>query len=227
MDTLLEDCKVCKIRPIGKTYNPDKVCAGCDIYTELRTIGRKLGEGEVMKPLDMTIEQYRDYKAKGYSDSKVAEEMNCTPTTISNWKKKHTKGSNKPNTEVKVQSETKDIQEDLKAENGRLERELVVREKAIEDLEMKMEDSISKEKHNRIIEEGEQRFLELQLDEQKSRLEWKKYMEDYFKEHSKVLLLDAERENLREQLRQAREESVKYGKENEHLWGLLKIKMEG
>jgi hypothetical protein len=128
---------------------------------------------------------------------------------------------------VKEYVEYKDSFECKEAENRRLKRELEVREKAIKDLEEKLEDSISKERHNRVIDEGEQRFLDLQTKEQKARQEWKKYMEDYFKEHAQVLLLDAELENKNEQLRQAREESVKYGKENEHLWGLLKIKMEG
>ena len=224
MDNLLETCKTCEKRSDVNHYNPVKVCGGCETYAGLRNIGDKLGEERKMgKALVLSVGRYQDYKAKGYSDGKIAEELGCTPTTISNWKKKHVKGSNKPNTEVKPQTKTKDIQEDLKAENGRLKRELEVREKAIKDLEEKLEDSISDERHKQIIEEGEERFLDLQLKEQKARQEWKKYMEDYFKEHSKVLLLDAELTNKDEQLRQAREESVKYGKENEHLRGLVKL----
>ena len=236
MDNLLGNCKTCEKRNEVKHYNPVKVCNGCETYAGLRTIGDKLGEERKMgKAISLKMEQYRDYKAKGLTDGQIAEELGCTPTTISNWKKRQDKAEkwerskteNKPNIEVETPSETKDIQDDLKAENGRLKRELEVREKAIKDLEEKLEDSISSERHNRVIEEGEERYLDLQLKEQKARQEWKKYMEDYFKEHSKVLLLDAELTNKDEQLRQAREESVKYGKENEHLWGLLKIKMEG
>jgi chromosome segregation ATPase len=127
-------------------------------------------------------------------------------------------------TKLKMNITTK---EDLKAENGRLKRELEVREKAINHLQDKLEDSISKFNHDRAIEKikGE---LE---DAENTMVHWMKKSDkheaDYHKEHSLVIRLDGEVENLREQLRQAREESVKYGKENEHLWGLLKIKMEG
>jgi molecular chaperone GrpE (heat shock protein) len=107
-------------------------------------------------------------------------------------------------TKLKMNITTK---EDLKAENGRLKRELEVREKAVEDLKEEVA-SLSGENAKNINS-----VMELEA--------------DYNQQRSFVINLDAECENLREQLRQAREESVKYGKENEHLWGLLKIKMEG
>jgi predicted transcriptional regulator len=208
MDGLLANCKVCKIRPTG-TYNPDKVCTGCETYAELRAIGDKLGEGKRLKAIEMSVEQYRDYKAKGYTDSKISEELGCTPATISNWKKKH----RNIHIEVKTQSETKDIQEDFKDENERLKRELEVARKGIEDLEMKIEDEcVSKKEYDKLQEK---------LNSEKS------YEIAYHNQRSSIIELDQELENKSEQLRQAREESVKYGKENEHLWGLLKIKMEG
>jgi hypothetical protein len=119
---------------------------------------------------------------------------------------------------------TKTIQEDLKAENGRLKRELEVREKAIKDLKMAIEDEyVPRTDFDAQVRQRESYFNKYLL--AKSALEVNE--SSYHKEHSLVIQLDGERENLREQLRQAREESVKYGKENEHLWGLLKIKMEG
>jgi transcriptional regulator with XRE-family HTH domain len=206
MDGLLRECETCDTRKV-KHYNPEKACGGCSTYKKLRAIGDKLGEGNKLKAIKMSIEQYNHYKAKGYTDSKISEKLGCTPNTISNWKKKHVKGSNKLNTEVKTQSETKDIQEDFKAENGRLKRELVVREKAIKDLQEEVA-SLSGENAKNINS-----VMELEA--------------DYNQQRSFVINLDQELENAREQLRQARKESVKYGKENEHLWGLLKIKMEG
>jgi deoxyadenosine/deoxycytidine kinase len=115
-------------------------------------------------------------------------------------------------------------QEDLNTENRRLKRELEVREKAIKDLEMKIEDEhVPKKAYESEVQLREKYLDKFQL--AKNLLE--KSEADYHKEHSLAIQLDGEVENLREQLRQSREESVKYGKENEHLWGLLKIKMEG
>jgi hypothetical protein len=120
-------------------------------------------------------------------------------------------------TKLKMNITTK---EDYKAENGRLKRELKVREKAIKDLEMKIEDEYVPKKDYEV--------LKVQLDDRFKQFlmagnESNKHIELYHKEHSLVIQLDGECENLREQLRQAREESVKYGKENEHLKGLVKL----
>jgi uncharacterized coiled-coil DUF342 family protein len=102
-----------------------------------------------------------------------------------------------------------------------------VMEMAIKELKAKLDDSISKFDHNRAVEK-----LKLELEEAESiMVNWAnkadKHEEAYQKEHSIVVNLDAEVENIREQLRQLKEDYVKVGKENEHLWGLLKIKMEG
>jgi transcriptional regulator with XRE-family HTH domain len=236
MDDLLENCKTCEIRGEVKHYNPVKVCNGCETYKDLRVIGDKLGEERKMgKAVKLTMEQYRDYKAKGLTDGQIAEELGCTPTTISNWKKRQdsadrwdrSKVRNKPDTEVETQSETKDIQEDLKAENGRLKRELEVREKAIKDLQDNAKDSVPRSEFLRLHEDHKAKNDEIHSKLTSEMMLNKRVSELYDKEHSLVIQLDAELENVREQLRQAREESVNYGKENEHLWGLLKIKMEG
>jgi ASC-1-like (ASCH) protein len=234
MDSLFENCKVCEKRT--KNYNPEKTCTGCETYTKLRAIGDKLGEERKMgKAIKLTMEQYKDYKEKGLTDGQISEELGCTPNTISNWKKRQdkadkwerSKGENKPDTEVETHSETKDIQEDLKAENGRLQRELEVMESGIEYANEQLNNSVTKESHKRAISD-----LKVELKEaENTMVYWMKesdtHQQAYHKEHSLVIQLDCELENVREQLRQAREESVKYGKENEHLWGLLKIKMEG
>jgi chromosome segregation ATPase len=115
-------------------------------------------------------------------------------------------------------------QEDLNTENRRLKRELEVREKAIEDLKMSIEDEYVPKGRFDLVSHQYDTLKGICQDQGNQIIEHK---ESYEKEHSLVINLDAELENAREQLRQAREESVKHGKENEHLWGLLKIKMEG
>jgi 5-formyltetrahydrofolate cyclo-ligase len=127
-------------------------------------------------------------------------------------------------TKLKMNITTK---EDLKAENEKLKRKLSVLEKGVKHANGQLASSIPYEQHKKIVKDLKMDYEEAQdksliLDHQK-----KEYVEKYHKEHSLVIQLDGEVENLREQLRQSREESVKYGKENEHLWGLLKIKMEG
>jgi transposase-like protein len=236
MDDLLEDCKTCEIRGEVKHYNPVKLCSGCKTYKDLRVIGDKLGEERKMgKAVKLTMEQYKDYKAKGLTDGQIAEELGCTPTTISNWKKRQnkadrwerSKGENKPDTEVKTQSKSKDVQEDLKAENGRLNRELDVLKKGVKQASEQLAGCVTKEFHVKKINDLEIELHNWELVAADRYRNWEKAEALYHKEHSLVIQLDGECENLREQLRQAREESVKYGKENEHLWGLLKIKMEG
>jgi hypothetical protein len=57
-------------------------------------------------------------------------------------------------------------------------------------------------------------------------LNFEKYKEErekYQKEHSVVIHLDAELENVREELRQAQTNIRRYAEENEHLRGLLRI----
>jgi uncharacterized protein YukE len=111
--------------------------------------------------------------------------------------------------------------EDYKAENGRLKRELEVARKGIEDLKEQFEGFIEIEAYKRL----QNQCNEAVTKNSHLRRNLQKQFEDFQKEHSLVIQLDCELENVREQLRQAREESVKCGKENEHLWGLLKIKM--
>jgi chromosome segregation ATPase len=101
---------------------------------------------------------------------------------------------------------TNTIQEDLKAENGRLKRELEVREMAIKDLQEQNEDKQA------LIEKG--KYL-LEKEER-----------NYLNTLSKLTHLDAELENKREQLRQAREEVVSLGKELEHLRPLMVLYMK-
>jgi hypothetical protein len=109
-------------------------------------------------------------------------------------------------TKLKMNIATK---EDLKAENGRLKRELKVREKAIEDLELKIEDEyVSKKEYNKLQEK---------LNRQKS------YEMACHNQHSSIIQLDAELENIRDKYNKVLNHNVNLVKENEHLRGLVKL----
>ncbi|TYS91922.1 hypothetical protein [Rossellomorea aquimaris] len=93
-----------------------------------------------------------------------------------------------------------------KKENERLKRELEVREMAIKDLQEQNEDKQA------LIDKG--KWL-LEKEER-----------NYLNTLSKLTHLDAELENKREELRQAREEVVSQGKELEHLRPLMVLYMK-
>jgi chromosome segregation ATPase len=115
---------------------------------------------------------------------------------------------------------------DLKKENERLKRELKVREMAIKDLQEKLKDSVPKFNHDRAIEK-----LKTKLEEAENTMVFwygkaGEHENSFNKEHSLVINLDAELENKREELRQAREEVVSQGKELEHLRPLMVLYMK-
>jgi hypothetical protein len=123
-------------------------------------------------------------------------------------------------TKLKVKITTK---EDIKSENGRLKRELEVREKAIkqkeEEIELLKIEMISKKKYKNLQVEYEEVKNDARLLIQEKR----EYMEKYHKEHSLVIQLDCELENNRDQYRKVLSHNVNLTKENEHLRGLVGI----
>jgi chromosome segregation ATPase len=98
-----------------------------------------------------------------------------------------------------------------------------VMEKAIKDLQNKLNHSVSEEEHLKVKGNLEQALDNLESAVGKYKYENERLQGKYNKEHSLVINLDQELENVREQLRQAREESVKHGKENDLLRGLVKL----
>jgi ASC-1-like (ASCH) protein len=102
-----------------------------------------------------------------------------------------------------------------------------VKEMAIKQLEEKIAHlqatTVSRDKYNSMKID----FEDAECERVRNFEEYRKMEEAYHKEHSIVINLDAELENVREMLRDVRRDYVKAAKENEHLWGLLKIKMEG
>ena len=111
-----------------------------------------------------------------------------------------------------------------------LKRQLEVRDKAIKDLEMKLEDKdlfIKREMVSKPMYESTQEHLARQnVENQKLRKELQKHVQDYWIEKNAVVKIDAELENKREQLRQAREEVISLGKELEHLRPLMVLYMK-
>ena len=113
-----------------------------------------------------------------------------------------------------------------KKENERLKRELDVREKAIEQI-------IEENEHLRATRVPRKNYSDLQVEHDQWKLvaaqryrDWEKSEERYHKEHAIVINLDAELENKREELRQAREEVVSMGQELEHLRPLMVLYMK-
>jgi hypothetical protein len=123
-------------------------------------------------------------------------------------------------TKLKMNITTK---EDLKAENGRLESRIDVLEKGVKYANEQLAGSVTKDCHKRVVND-----LKVELGKVKTELGFLKiekqgWERDYHTEHSIRINIDAECENLREQLRESRDARVKDGKENELLRGLVKL----
>lgn len=92
---LLDVCRECEIGPMYNEH-PDK-CSGCDIYTEMRTLGDMLAPrrnrfGEVYKEVDelrkikISVEEYLELKKQGLKEKEIAEKLGVKPVSLSNWK---------------------------------------------------------------------------------------------------------------------------------------------
>ena len=199
---------------------------------------KRRGDSEMSKLKDFTVDEYLAMKNEmKLNDEKIAEKKEVSPPTLTVWKKangligvaqrKAFVTKKKPN-ETNTPQETKQPpQNEHKSLVATLKREKEVMEKGIaqykEEIENLKVTTVPRSKYNDL----ETDYKESEYERVKNYEEFKKMEEAYHKEHAALIHLDAEVENLREQLKEAREESVKYGKENEYLWGLLKIKMEG
>jgi transposase-like protein len=228
MDDLLKNCKVCEHR--DKPHN--KLCAGCSTYNELQAIGEQLGEERRMKLKDFTEDEYQDLKAKGLSDSAIAKRKGVTSPALSSWKKSHKKRHLKPVIDGSKPKETntpKEVKQPLQDGSqsfvNTLKREKEVMQKGLDQYKEEIENlkitTVPRSKYNDL----ETDYKEADLERIKNFEEYKKMEEAYHKEHSIRINLDQELENVREQLRQLREEIVKLGQENEHLKGLVKLWM--
>lgn len=98
-----------------------------------------------------------------------------------------------------------------------------VKEMAIKQLEEKIAHlettTVSRDKYNSMKID----FEEAECERIRNFEEYRKMEEAYQKEHSIVISLDAELENVREMLRDVREDCVTAMKENEHFRGLMKL----
>jgi hypothetical protein len=94
-----------------------------------------------------------------------------------------------------------------------------VMEKAIKDLELKLENSVALDKYKKTHEDMEYYKDELKI----SVLSRKKSEEKYQNEHSLVIHLDQELENVREQLKKSEENNKRYLEENKAFRSLVKL----
>jgi hypothetical protein len=186
---------------------------------------KKKGMGRLPK-LEMSVEEYKGYKEKGMSDKKVAEEKGVAAGTIDYWKKKHHISSYSDLVKKETNSPRKEKeqpQEDYRSVIDSLKRELEVREKAIKDLEEKVEALEVTRVPIVKYQELEAKLEESEANRYKNIDAYQQYEAKYQKEHSIVISLDAELENTREQLRKAEGLNEVYKQENEHLRGLIRI----
>jgi hypothetical protein len=187
---------------------------------------KKRGDDELTK-LSMTVEGYERLKTDGLNDAQVAKRKGVSPATLWAWKKRNgliastsdskAKETNSPRKEKETPHESE------KAVIDSLKRELEVREKAIKDLEEKVEALEVTRVPIVKYQELEAKLEESEANRYKNIDAYQQYEAKYQKEHSIVISLDAELENTREQLRKAEGLNEVYKQENEHLRGLIRI----
>jgi hypothetical protein len=238
MDTLLQECKTCERRLKNPAHlNPDKVCGGCDIYSQLRKIGDELeGRTKMGNLKEFTVEEYNDLKAKGLNDEQICEEVGVS--SLHYWKKKNgligttLRSENKTITAVITPSETKNPQPEKQQPNnelqelvGTLKRKLEVREMAIkqkeEEYDLLKENTVPLGEYTTMKRNYEDAEGGRQLYMHKYRQEEERYQQTF----SNLEKTDHEHENTKEQLRKVRDYNVKATEKIQHLEALLMMYM--
>jgi RNA polymerase sigma factor (sigma-70 family) len=189
-------------------------------------------------PMKLSVEEYNEHRGSGMLDKDIAKKLGVSQPSLSIWKRNNLKESEKTKAvktivSVKKRNETnapkgpkQPVKNELQDVVNTLKRQLEVRDKAIkqqkEEIEHYKTTTVSKEKHSDVYNE----LRDKDIERVKNFEDLKKMEEAYQKEHAIVINLDAELENVREQLRQAREEVVILGKELEHLRPLMVLYMK-
>lgn len=84
--------------PCEKRTNSMTVCRGCDVFTQLKEIGNELlsisnesqklrKEQKTMSETKLTVEVYKDLKAKGLSNTKIMKQFNMNNSKFYEWKR--------------------------------------------------------------------------------------------------------------------------------------------
>ncbi|MBP3038085.1 hypothetical protein J9303_01000 [Bacillaceae bacterium Marseille-Q3522] len=87
---LLDSCHGCPLH--GKGVNPEKDCAGCSVYAELRQLGKAIEKKEdenMVAPLNLTVEKFVNLEKRGLDLGEMAEDLGLSKKQISNWKLNH------------------------------------------------------------------------------------------------------------------------------------------
>jgi len=101
-------CKPCTKIQRGRNYSPEAVCGGCEIYSQIRVIGKEMINGEVITlgrkknidkvdefdepvivPLPLTPEEYFAFKDKGMTDQEIVKSLNRSVDWLTKWKKQN------------------------------------------------------------------------------------------------------------------------------------------
>jgi hypothetical protein len=193
---------------------------------------KRRGDSDMAKLKDFTVEEYMSLK-KDLNDEQIAEEKEVSPATIWNWKKKNGLigvSQRKAFVKKKESVETIDPQvanqpphNEDKNRISSSESQMEVREKAIDQLKEEIEQL-------KLTTVPKEQYLDLKVDLDESEVErvknfqeYKKMEEAYHKEHSALIQLDHELENVREQLKKAEENIERYLEENKAFRSLVKL----
>jgi predicted RNA-binding protein len=126
-------------------------------------------------------------------------------------------------TKLKMNITTK---EDYKADNGRLESRIDVLEKGVKYANEQLADSVTKDCHKRVVNDLKYELGKVKTELGFLKIEKQGWERDYHTEHSVRINIDAECENLREQLRESRNNEVSLLQELEHLRPLMVLYMK-
>lgn len=208
----------------------------------IETIGKALGmsKSTVTKLLDnfglvkrrendemakLALEEYQDYKAKGLTDKDIATKKGMNPQYISQLKKKWFNETEKPKLAIVEPVESKPTRQDKESEYAALINELSDKVKQQEGMIEKLQAKVEEyENLNAACADVEEETANLRKEVDylsEKRLDEK---EEYLNTLEKLKETDYELQNHKKWLLTAGDEINTVKKENQHLWGLLKLK---
>jgi chromosome segregation ATPase len=219
MDDLLDQCKLCPIK--NGRYKYEKDCVGCQVYTELRSIGNRLERGKDMKRAVITQENYRELKENGLTEKQAAEKLGISTATLWNHKKKWNQKPKQVDTAEKTPPETKttkmDVQTNMRQLIDELGEELKQERKKNKELQESFDYALeSNEEFSKVLSERESEFTSLMNERNGFR---DQLLDTRHQLHQKDYTL----ENLQKGLANAKTTLERYEAENKALRALVQL----
>lgn len=231
------NCKTCtKLEGNKRRYN-DKYClTQCEIGLQLQELGNQLKtrERKTMGEKKLVLDQdsYKMLKANGKSDADISRHFGIKQPTLAYHKKKWFNEAVKPTITIvepvkatEKPAESKPTRQDKESEYAALINELSDKVKQQEGMIEKLQAKVDEYEHlNDACSDVEEETASLQKEVDylsSKRIEEK---EEYLNTLEKLKETDYELQNHKKWLLTAGEEINAVKKENQHLWGLLKLK---